>query len=307
MIEIVKKFSRFTWHHISNLTPEDTKTLVADHDLTHEMIGYAVDHNEAVRMEYDAAAEEALMVIDVISYHDDVVETRPIGILFAHGDLYTFSHTVTDYVQAVLLTPENRQGRVADTVITAIDFVMTGLYTLMMRYVEQITEINRKRRVIQSQFGHQKRTTKQMNDLLRLQTQMIYIQNSLANNHVMLDTFKLDFEDRLSNFEIEHIDDVRVEISQAEHMADLAVAVIASVVDAYGNLSSRDLDWTMKLLTVYSIVLTVPTIVSGFYGENVKWLPFADMQNSWWISILITLVLMGLVSLLLALNGFFRK
>ena len=307
MIEIVKKFSRFTWHHISNLTPEDTKTLVADHDLTHEMIGYAVDHNEAVRMEYDAVAEEALMVIDVISYHDDVVETRPIGILFAHGDLYTFSHTVTDYVQAVLLAPENRQGRVADTVITAIDFVMTGLYTLMMRYVEQITEINRKRRVIQSQFGHQKRTTKQMNDLLRLQTQMIYIQNSLANNHVMLDTFKLDFEDRLSNFEIEHIDDVRVEISQAEHMADLAVAVIASVVDAYGNLSSRDLDWTMKLLTVYSIVLTVPTIVSGFYGENVKWLPFADMQNSWWISILITLVLMGLVSLLLALNGFFRK
>ena len=69
-------------------------------------------------------------------------------------------------------------------------------------------------------------------------------------------------------FEIEHIDDVRVEISQAEHMADLAVAVIASVVDAYGNLSSRDLDWTMKLLTVYSIVLTVPTIVSGFYGEK---------------------------------------
>ena len=79
MIETVKKFSRFTWHHISNLTPEDTKTLVADHDLTHEMIGYAVDHNEAVRMEYDAAAEEALMVIDVISYHDDVVETRPLG------------------------------------------------------------------------------------------------------------------------------------------------------------------------------------------------------------------------------------
>ena len=59
----------------------------------------------------------------------------------------------------------------ADEDISAIDFVMTGLYTLMMRYVEQITEINRKRRVIQVQLGHQKRTTKQMNDLLRLQTQ----------------------------------------------------------------------------------------------------------------------------------------
>nr|MWN21812.1 hypothetical protein [Leuconostoc lactis] len=76
-----------------------------------------------------------------------------------------------------------------------------------------------------------------------------------------------------------------------------------------------------KILTVESsgiapavftgLALHVPVVfarkLSGFYGENVKWLPFADMQNSWWISILITLVLMGLVSLLLALNGFFRK
>ena len=108
-------------------------------------------------------------------------------------------------------------------------------------------------------------------------------------------------------FELEHIDDVRVEVGQAEHMADLAMAVINSVSDAYGNLSNRDLNWTMKVLTVYSIVLTVPTIVSGFYGENVKWLPFADIQEGWWVSIVITVLLMGLVSLLLALNGFFRK
>lgn len=55
-------------------------------------------------------------------------------------------------------------------------------------------------------------------------------------------------------------------------MANLALEVINSVSDAMGNLSNRDLNWTMKVLTVYSIVLTVPTIVSGFYGENVKWL-----------------------------------
>ncbi|MFR8085908.1 MAG: CorA family divalent cation transporter, partial [Leuconostoc gelidum] len=71
--------------------------------------------------------------------------------------------------------------------------------------------------------------------------------------------------------------------------------------------SNRDLNWTMKVLTVYSIVLTVPTIVSGFYGENVKWLPFAASQDGWWISIVITLILMAAVSLVLALSGFFRR
>jgi len=227
--------------------------------------------------------------------------------LFAHGDLYTFSHSVTDYIQAVLLDPKNRQKRGNDNEISAIDFVMTGLYSLMTRYVTQLTEVNRNRRVIQAQLGHHKRTTKQMNDLLRLQTQTIYIQNSLANNHVMLDAFKQDFKTKIAHFEVEHIDDVRVEVGQAEHMADLAMAVITSVSDAYGNLSNRDLNWTMKVLTVYSIVLTVPTIVSGFYGENVKWLPFAASQDGWWISIVITLILMAAVSLVLALSGFFRR
>ncbi|WP_220740399.1 magnesium transporter CorA family protein [Leuconostoc miyukkimchii] len=308
MIETVKKFNNFTWYHVSNLTAEDNQILVGEHRLTAKIIGYAIDYNESVRMAYDVDADESLMVIDVISYRHDVVETRPIGLLFAHGDLYTFSHSVTDYIKTVMLDPKNRLHPDNDKNLNAIDFAMTGLRALMTRYVSQVTEINRNRRVIQEQLGHQhKRTTKQMNDLLRLQTQMIYIQNSLANNHVMINEFKQDFKAKLSHVEVEHIDDVRIEIGQAEHMADIAIAVINSVSDAYGNLSNRDLNWTMKVLTVYSIVLTVPTIVSGFYGENVKWLPFADTQDGWWITLVITLFFMAIVSLILALSGFFRK
>lgn len=102
MIEKVKQFNQFTWYHVSNMTPDDNLTLVEQHRLTNEIIGYAVDHNEAVRMEYDEEADESLMVIDVISYHEDVVETRPIGILFAHNNLYTFSHTVTEDRKSVV-------------------------------------------------------------------------------------------------------------------------------------------------------------------------------------------------------------
>ncbi|MCC7669175.1 magnesium transporter CorA [Leuconostoc pseudomesenteroides] len=307
MIDTVKAVKNFKWYHVSNLTPAEHQRLISEHHLTNEMINYAVDHNESVRMEYDHAADEALMVIDVISYHPKNVETRPIGILFAHGDVYTFTHEPTDYIKTVLLEPQNQQVRAADDDISAFDFIMTGLYSLMTRYVDEITDINRKRRVIQAQFADKKRTTQQMNDLLHLQTQMIYIQNSLANNHAMLDNYRTDFKKTLQDFELEHIDDVRVEVGQAEHMANLAMEVINSVIDALGNLSNRDLNWTMKVLTVYSIVLTVPTIVSGFYGENVKWLPFAAAQSGWWVTLVITAALMAIVSLLLMLSGFFRK
>ncbi|GMA69885.1 magnesium transporter [Leuconostoc litchii] len=307
MIEIVKNVKNFTWYHISNLTADERQSLVYEHHLTNEMIGYAVDHNESVRMEYDHHADETLMVIDVIVHQGDDVETRPIGILFAHNDVYTFTHDPTDYIKKILLDPKNQQIRAREDEISAFDFIMTGIYSLMIKYVDEITEINKKRRIIQEHFGERKYTTKQMNDLLYLKTQMIYIQNSLANNHVMLDSFREDFKKLLKDFELEHIDDVRVEVDQAKRMANLALEVINSVSDAMGNLSNRDLNWTMKVLTVYSIVLTVPTIVSGFYGENVKWLPFAEAQSGWWVTIVITLILMGLVSILMFISGFFRK
>ncbi|HAV52754.1 MAG TPA: magnesium transporter CorA, partial [Leuconostoc mesenteroides] len=58
MIEIVKNVKNFTWYHVSNLTVEEHESLVKEHHLTNEMIGYAVDHNESVRMEYDRHADE---------------------------------------------------------------------------------------------------------------------------------------------------------------------------------------------------------------------------------------------------------
>nr|MWN21811.1 hypothetical protein [Leuconostoc lactis] len=132
----------------------------------HRLSNFEIEHIDDVRVEISQAEHMADLAVAVIA-----------SVVDAYGNL---SSRDLDWTMKLL------------TVYSIVLTVPT--IPLMMRYVEQITEINRKRRVIQSQFGHQKRTTKQMNDLLRLQTQMIYIQNSLANNHVMLDTFKLDFE-----------------------------------------------------------------------------------------------------------------
>jgi len=50
----------------------------------------------------------------------------------------------------------------------------------------------------------------------------------------------------------------------------------------------------MKVLTIYTIVLSIPTIVSGFYGMNMK-LPVADQEWSWVLSLIITLVIILII------------
>lgn len=61
------------------------------------------------------------------------------------------------------------------------------------------------------------------------------------------------------------------------------------------------------MLTLVTVVLTIPTIVSGFYGQNVQWLPFAQNHTSWLITILITGILMLITVIILWHRGFFKR
>ncbi|CAK8054301.1 magnesium transporter CorA family protein [Eupransor demetentiae] len=307
MIEMLKQTPNFKWFHITNMTPEDESQLLHEHHLTDQMIGYAVDKNESVRMEFDPDAQEALIIMDVISAQPEPVLTRPIGIVLVNGDLYTFAHRATDYIKKDMLDPQKNMKRADDDHLTVFEFLITGIYPLMTQYADEITEINRQRRAIQAQFGNRKHLTKQTNDLLHLQIQMIYLQNSLANNLIMFDQVRRSYQGQISEQDLDYLDAVRVEVDQAKDMAGLAMEVINAVSDATGNLGSRDLNWTMKVLTVYSIVLTIPTMVSGFYGENVKWLPFADQQSGWWITIIIMILMMVAATYVFYRYGFLKK
>ncbi|MDF7627048.1 magnesium transporter CorA family protein [Leuconostocaceae bacterium ESL0723] len=307
MIEMLKQTPHFKWYHITNMTADDQKQLVDEHHLTEQIIGYAVDKNESVRMEYDPDANETLIIMDVISAQPEPVLTRPVGIVVINGDLYTFAHRATDYIKKDILNPPHEVNRPDDNDVTVFEYLFTGVYPLMSQYVDEITEINRQRRAIQAQFGSRKNLTKQTNDLLHLQIQMIYVQNSLANNLIMLDQVRRTYQSKVTEEQLDYLDAVRVEVDQATDMAGLAMEVINAVSDATGNLGNRDLNWTMKVLTVYSIVLTIPTMVSGFYGENVKYLPFAEHESGWLITILITIILMALTTYIFYRYGFLRK
>ncbi|MBS9336867.1 magnesium transporter CorA family protein [Fructobacillus parabroussonetiae] len=307
MIEMLKENPNFRWYHVTNMSEDYREQLLQKHGLTEQMLGYATDHNESVRMEFDPDADEALIILDIISAEPEPVLTRPIGIVLVHGDLYTFAHRPTDYMKKEMLSGKIDGHRPDDEHLSVFEFLITGIYPLMTMYGEEITEINRQRRAIQAQFGNRKQLTKQTNDLLHLQIQMIYLQNSLANNLIMLDQIRRSYQSHVSEDDLDLLDAVRVEVEQARDMAGLAMEVINAVTKATGTLGNRDLNWTMKVLTVYSIVFTIPTVVSGFYGENVDYLPFANHASGWWVTIIIMILLMVAATYAFHRYGFLKK
>lgn len=69
------------------------------------------------------------------------------------------------------------------------------------------------------------------------------------------------------------LQDLLIAIKQSVEVCSVNLKSIRSVRDAHQILFTNDLNRTIKFLTSFTIILTIPTIVSSIYGMNVR-LPF---------------------------------
>ncbi len=71
----------------------------------------------------------------------------------------------------------------------------------------------------------------------------------------------------------ELLEDVLIEVKQAIEMSNIFSNILSGTMDAFASVISNNLNIVMKVLTVITIVMSVPTMVFSFYGMNVLDLP----------------------------------
>ena len=289
------------------MTPEEREWLTKDQLIPNELLSYAVDPYESARMEYDEAADLTLMIFDVVTPTSPRATTEPVGMLFSNDQqrLYTFTREETDYVDSYLSGTEVSRRPLPDHA-TPLDVILNGTELLSSKFMSAILEINRRRTPIQSEIRKTKQTQKTIDQLMDLQTDLIYLLNSLHTDRDLLRSYKARHNIQLTDHQSERIDDVTVELQQAIDTGELSQLVTNRVSDAFVNLANSNLNWTMKLLPVSSILLTAPNIVSGFFGQNVD-LPFMHTHMGWIVTLIITFIMMTITTIVLWRSGFFRK
>lgn len=307
MITQKTTFPDFVWFQVHDMTPEEREWLTKDQLIPNELLSYAVDPYESARMEYDEAADLTLMIFDVVTPTSPRATTEPVGMLFSNDQqrLYTFTREETDYVDSYLSGTEVSR-RPLPYHATPLDVILNGTELLSSKFMSAILEINRRRTPIQSEIRKTKQTQKTIDQLMDLQTDLIYLLNSLHTDRDLLRSYKARHNIQLTDHQSERIDDVTVELQQAIDTGELSQLVTNRVSEAFVNLANSNLNWTMKLLTVSSIVLTVPNIVSGFFGQNVD-LPFMHTHMGWIVTLIITFIMMTITTIVLWRSGFFRK
>jgi Mg2+ and Co2+ transporters len=102
----------------------------------------------------------------------------------------------------------------------------------------------------------------------------------------------------------EYYFDMMIECKQIEKMVIVNSEIITSLVNTSSSVLSNNLSQTMQTLTVITIIISIPTLITGFYGMNIN-LPFQNSPNALMIVTVITLIITILTSIYLYLKKLF--
>ncbi len=101
---------------------------------------------------------------------------------------------------------------------------------------------------------------------------------------------KTHFGDNADQDKIDLFEDVQIEGEQVQRMFEIETQVVDRIDHTFNSIANNNLNDTMKFLTIWSLTMAVPTIITGFYGMNVK-LPLASVRYAWMFTVGISIIL----------------
>ena len=114
--------------------------------------------------------------------------------------------------------------------------------------------------------------------MLELEKSLVYFTTSLRSNEAVLE--KLIKVESIKKYpeDTELLEDVIIENTQAIEMANIYSGILRSMMDAFASVISNNLNDVMKILSVITIVMSIPTIIFSAYGMNLapSGMPFSS-------------------------------
>lgn len=274
------------WININSDQIATDSELYKQYGIDSEIISYALDKNERARIEYDNELEAFILIYNApqekkCGHHYEAI---PMTFLIKNKQLLTISNRSNAYI---IQHMENYLQNNLD--ISIFKFLFSSLFMITDKFFPVIEEMNKERNHINDMLKA-KTTKKNLLALSDVETGVAYFISATKQNTVLLEQIKTNvIFQSLNEVEKEQWEDTLIEARQLVEMAQLTSQVLQQLSGTYNNILNNNLNDTMKILTVLSILLTIPTIVTGFFGMNMP-LPLEHNILGWVIAIGISLI-----------------
>lgn len=285
---------KVAWIEVIQATDEEIQFLLDEYHLPEDYLSDVNDPNEVPRFEglddprpnlfvlsYPVHVEDltyVTRVVSIIVIDDFVVTVRSDdSLIFRDLHLNDFTKTI-------------EKGHIEN-------FVLEITWRISKEFERAITEFMDAIEIIQNNIRRSTHTDS-LYEMIEINKSLIHFQSAIEeNNHVLKSMVEMEY---LSNSTAREdlMHDLLIENKQAQIMIRKSMDLVSHLSSMYSNVINNNLNIIMKVLTSLTIVMTVPTIISGFWGMNVD-LPMMENPNAFWHLLWITIVISLLLVLIL--------
>lgn len=290
--EEVTEYKRGNWINMIAPSDEEIQTVCENLKIQEDFIRYALDPEERARIDYEEDDGTTLILADVpiIESDEDQKEysTIPVGFIIVRDEYFITVSLIENEVIRRMNPMINRSV----ATYKKSRLVLQCLYVNSEIYLNLLKTINRETEIAEKEL-RQTRKNKSLLRLLSLEKSLVYFTTSLKANEVVMERMNRGKVIKLYEEDEDLLEDVLIENKQAMEMSKIYSDILSGVMDAYSSIISNNLNGVMKILTAITIIISVPTMISSFWGMNVR-VPMQD--NPWGFAIiLIASILIGVI------------
>ncbi len=292
-----------SWLHAENPTKEEITELCRQFQLPSDYLTAVLDDVENARtegLEQETFKRPVLLVMEF-----PFVTTSPSGYL-----------QYQTYPLSLIITPDKHLISVAkhrppffDQVLNSpilqndmsprMNILLMILWELVLSFNQHLEEIDHQLNHLESQIQISTEN-KRLYQIMDIQKSLVFFESATSANYEALKKLWCTPEFNAHHAYHNHLHDILVETKQSVTTSRIYMKLVNQMTDTFSAIVSNNLNNIMKILTSLTLVLTIPTIIGGIYGMNVK-LPFADSDGAF------LLIMAGTVALCIWAVRFLRK
>lgn len=267
-----------------------------------ELLNASLDDEETSRIDIEDDILSVIVDIPFTEMEDNSLtyDTYPLSIIHSEHILITVclknSKILTDFINGKVKTFFTyKKSRFTLQILSRVS-------TYFLLYLRQI---DKKSLMIEKRL-HKSMKNRELIQLHSLEKSLVYFSTSLKANEITLEKMlKLDIIQKYEE-DKDVLEDVIIENKQAIEMTEIYSNILASTMDFFASVISNNLNIVMKVLASVTILMSIPTMISGIMGMNIVF-PFnTDSINTFYVITLLTLLICGTVAWILHKKDMFR-
>ena len=266
---VTEKLKTFSWVNVGNPDHEDFEKLQTEYKIDEDTISDILDPDEQPRLEVEDDYKVIIVRFPIINRENYTLwHTEPLSIIFSTNRVITVCRKRCDLLDKIKKSEKTSRE----------EFILNIMYYIAESYLRMLKVLNK--RVLNSKHVLQERIRKkELMDLLDVENSYTLYMAAIKGNVAVLDKLekvrgfvKTDDAEELA-------EDARIELAQATEVVTSYSKMLKSIKETFESVINMDSNTNINRLTMWNIILVVPTVIVGYYGMNMK-LPFAEYEQT---------------------------